>query len=230
MNTVFQVAKIDGIPIRLHWTFSLSMLGLFLFYFFQFGLPTALTGTLVISACFFCVLLHELGHAFAAKRFKIPTKDITLYPIGGVARIERMPSKPMEELWIALAGPAVNVLIAGVLYVVGGFFVSASSPIAVQHILNNPANYLGLIIWYNLAMVGFNMIPAFPMDGGRVLRAGLATKMGFSRATQIAGVLGQGIALLMIVYALFSQQFLLIAIALFVMFAAQQEMKHAAMK
>ena len=227
MKTSLRVGSVAGIDIKLHWTFTLSIVGLFFFYLFSYGLMPAVAGILFISTAFFCVVLHELGHAFAAKKFNIPTRDITLYPIGGVARIERLPSKPMQELWIAIAGPAVNLAIAGVLFIISS---STGMAFSVEHVLNNPTNFLGLIIWFNLVMVGFNMIPAFPMDGGRVLRAGLATQMGFSRATQIAGVLGQGIALLMIVFAVLNQQFMLIFVALFVMFAAQQEMQHAAMK
>ena len=227
MNTSLRLGSIAGIDIKIHWTFSLGIVGLFIYYVANFGFSIAISGTLVVLSMFFCVLLHELGHAFAAKKFNIPTRDITLYPIGGVARIERIPSKPMEELWIALAGPAVNLVIAGTLYLL---YNSTNQLLAVEHVLNNPSNFIGILIWVNLAMVGFNMIPAFPMDGGRVLRAGLATKMSFSRATQIAGVLGQFIAVLMFVYALFSGQFTLIFIAIFVIVAAQQEMKHAALK
>ena len=181
-----------------------------------------------MGAAFGCVLLHELGHAFAAKRFNIPTRDITLYPIGGVARIERLPTQPMQELWIALAGPAVNVVIAGILFTL--YTIIGSPFAAVENILANPSNFIGSMIWFNLVMVGFNMIPAFPMDGGRVLRAGLATKLGFSRATQIAGLLGQVIAGIMFVYALIAGQFMLIFISMFIVFAAQQEMKHAHLK
>ena len=227
MKTSLRLGSISGIDIKLHWTFSVGMVALAAYLLSRFGLEVTTATLIVVSSSFFCVLLHELGHAFAAKRFGIPTRDITLYPIGGVARIEGMPKKPMHELWIALAGPAVNLIIAGILYMINS---SIASTVTVEHVLNNPSNYLGIIIWINLAMVGFNMIPAIPMDGGRVLRAGLATQLGFSRATQIAGVLGQVIAVLMFVYALFSGQYTLIFIAIFVLIGAQQEMKHAVMK
>ncbi len=227
MNTSLRVGALAGIDIKLHWTFLLTLAGLFIYYLFVFGFTVALSSILLLSTAFFCVVLHELGHAYAAKRFNIPTKDITLYPIGGVARIERLPREPMQELWIALAGPAVNLAIIGVLYAIGSFFAGS---IHVESIAKNPTNFLGIVIWFNWVMIGFNMIPAFPLDGGRVLRAGLATRMSFSRATQIAGVLGQGLGLIMIVYALFTQQFMLLFIAIFIMFAAQQEMQHAAMK
>ena len=227
MKTSLRLGSIAGIDIKIHWTFSVGIVGLAVYLISQFGPEVATATLLVVSSSFFCVLLHELGHAFAAKRFGIPTRDITLYPIGGVARIEGLPKKPMHELWIALAGPAVNVVIAGVLYVINS---SISGSVTVEHVLNNPTNFLGIIIWINLAMVGFNMIPAIPMDGGRVLRAGLATQIGFTRATQIAGVLGQVIAVIMFVYALFSGQYTLLFIAIFVLIGAQQEMKHAVMK
>ena len=223
-----RIGKISGIDIKLHWSFILSAIGLFIFYWVKFNFPSALAGTLLMGTAFGCVLLHELGHAFAAKKFKIPTRDITLYPIGGVARIERLPTQPMHELWIALAGPAVNIVIAAILFLINA--AMGSSHAIVESVLANPTNFLGILTWFNLVMVGFNMIPAFPMDGGRVLRAGLATQMSFSRATQIAGLLGQVIAAIMFVYAIFSGQFMLIFISVFIVFAAQQEMKHAHLK
>ena len=225
MKKSLRVGTFSGIDVHLHWTFTAMMAGFFVFYYIRSGsLLVALLGLGLMGAVFGSVVLHEFGHALMARRYGIPTLDITLYPIGGVARLKRMPREPMQELWIALAGPAVNLLIAGALYL---FNTVLGKPLAVESILASPTNLIGLLVWYNLAMVGFNMIPAFPMDGGRVLRAGLASRMDFGRATQIAGVVGQAIALLMGVYGLISGQFMLIFIAAFVVIAARQEMQLA---
>ena len=229
MKRSFRVGTFSGIDVNLHWTFSLMMVGLFFYYLYQSAsLLIAMAGIGLMSAVFLCVVLHEYGHALTARRYGISTLDITLYPIGGVARLARLPREPMQELWIALAGPAVNLVIAGVLYLISGLFQGG---VVVESLLApQPTNIFGMLIWFNLVMVGFNMIPAFPMDGGRVLRAGLAQRLGFSRATQIAGVIGQGIAVLMAAYGIFSSQIMLIFIALFVIVAARQEIEHAVMK
>ena len=228
MKKSFRIATFSGIDVYLHWTFTLMVAGFFIYYYVQSGsLLVSLIGLLVMGAVFGSVVLHEFGHALMARRFDIPTLDITLYPIGGVARLQRMPKEPMQELWIALAGPAVNLVIAGGLYM---FHTMFGKPLAVESFLAQPTNFTGMLIWYNLLMVGFNMIPAFPMDGGRVLRASLATKLSFSQATQIAGVIGQGVAVLMAIYGIFSGQYMLIFISMFVILAARQEMQHAIMK
>src|SRR5205807_2231720 len=142
-------------------------------------------GVLVILLLFACVVLHEFGHAFAAKAFGINTPDITLLPIGGVARLERMPEEPVQELIIAAAGPAVNVIIAGCLFLTGGRFVYPPSPGMGLH---------DVVLTINVVLVLFNLLPAFPMDGGRVLRALLATRLSYARATQIAASIGQACA------------------------------------
>ncbi|MFK7845259.1 MAG: site-2 protease family protein [Rhodothermales bacterium] len=229
MKRSFRVGTFSGIDVNLHWTFSLMLGGMFLFYLYQTAsLLIAAAGIALLSTVFLCVVLHEYGHALMARRYGISTLDITLYPIGGVARLERMPKEPMQELWIALAGPAVNLAIAGLLYFGSGLF---GASVTVEHLAAAPpTNIIGMLIWFNLVMVGFNMIPAFPMDGGRVLRAGLATNMGHSRATQIAGVIGQGVAVIMAIYGMFTAQYMLIFIAIFVIVAAKQEMEHAIMK
>ena len=202
--------------------------GLFVWYLYQTAsFLIAAAGIALLSTVFLCVVLHEYGHALMARKYGIKTLDITLYPIGGVARLERMPKEPMQELWIALAGPAVNLAIAGVLYLISGFM---GSSVTVEALWSAPTNVMGMLIWFNLVMVGFNMIPAFPMDGGRVLRAGLAKNMGYSRATQIAGVIGQGVAVIMAIYGIFTSQIMLIFISIFVILAAKQEMEHAIMK
>lgn len=228
MNWKIRLGRWFGIDVYLHFTFLL-MLGFIaiIHWLPERSLGAALGSALFFVSVFLCVLLHEYGHALMARKYGISTLDITLYPIGGVARLARMPKEPMQELWIALAGPAVNLAIAGILYMIGGLW---NGGVAVETLAAAPTNIIGMLIWFNLVMVGFNMIPAFPMDGGRVLRAGLAQKMGHSRATQIAGVIGQGVAVLMAGYGIFTGQWMLIFIAIFVIVAAKQEMEHAIMK
>src|SRR5262249_16815681 len=146
-----------------------------------------------------CVLLHEFGHAFAARRYGIRTPDITLLPIGGVARLERMPDKPSEEIVVALAGPAVNIVIAGGLWIVIGLTGGLPDPQVMQQ-SNIPL--AARLFTVNIWLVLFNMIPAFPMDGGRVLRAVLAMRMNYARATHLAASIGQGIAFIFFILGL----------------------------
>ncbi|MDX1932902.1 MAG: site-2 protease family protein [Capsulimonadales bacterium] len=226
-----RIARISGIPIRVHFTFLLVLIW---FAVSDFGLGGA---NLVVAmlGLFFCVALHELGHSIVAQRYGYPVRDITLYPIGGVAAIEGSPS-PRHELFIALAGPLVNVFIAAFLMIVlqltGSLPREYSSTEAVLQALQQ--NPLGFLLEANLMLIAFNMIPAFPMDGGRVLRALLGLRLGKLRATRIAATIGQIIAVLMGLYGLgvfgpirlfgiFQPSFGLVLIALFVYFAAGQE-------
>lgn len=200
------------------------LVGLFVFYIYQ-GLTVvaALAGVALITTVFGCVVLHELGHAFMARHYGIPTLDITMYPIGGVARLSRMPREPREEFMIAIAGPAVNLGIALVLYVVNGVFESG---VSLGEAMSTQANVLGMLMWINLGLVVFNLIPAFPMDGGRVLRAALATQLDYRNATHIAALAGQGIAVVMGIYGLFSGIWTLPFVSVFVFIAARQEVQH----
>ena len=198
--------------------------GIFGFYVYQgLTIVAALTGVGLILAVFGCVVLHELGHAFMARKFGIPTIDIIMYPIGGVARLTRMPKEPKQELLIALAGPAVNLVIAVVLFVVGSAFGTALS---ASNAFQPQANLVSMLMWINIGLVLFNMIPAFPMDGGRVLRAALATQMEYRNATHIASLIGQALALVFGVYGLFNGMWTLPLVAAFVFMAARQEVQH----
>ena len=183
-------------------------------------------GVAFILAIFACVVLHEFGHALTARKYGIKTKDIILLPIGGVARLERMPDRPIQELWVALAGPAVNVVIAAAL--AAYLYVTSSLP-AVNQVTASTAPFIERLMGVNIFLVLFNMIPAFPMDGGRVLRALLAIRLPYTRATRISASLGQGIAVLFGILGLFYNPMLLF-IAVFVWIGAAQETGLSQMK
>ncbi len=228
MKGALRIGRVAGIDLYLHWTFGLLIAGIFAFYVLHgAGVQAALAGVLLVLVVFGCVVLHELGHALMARRFGVPTRDITLYPIGGVARLQRIPEDPVQEFWIAVAGPAVNLLIATVLALVlwgiGGRF----EPDAL---VQPRLHFLTSLMWINLLLVGFNMLPAFPMDGGRVLRALLALRMNYVRATQIAASVGQGMAVLFGLIGLVTFNPILLFIALFVYVGAQQEAQQAMLR
>jgi Zn-dependent protease len=219
MRSSFKIATIAGIEVRIHLTFLL-LLGWIWFTYYQVGgLPGATQGVLFTLALFACVLLHEFGHAFAARAFGISTPDITLLPIGGVARLSRIPDKPWQELVVAVAGPLVNVVIALVLLSV----VHVRSGVDQLEDLESPrAELLSQLVSVNVMLIVFNMIPAFPMDGGRVLRALLAMKLPYLRATQIAAWIGQAVAIVFVVLGLLGRP-LLMFIGFFIFMGAQQE-------
>jgi Zn-dependent protease/CBS domain-containing protein len=218
MTWSIPIGTIKGTVIRIHLTFLLLLAWIAIAHYAQGGANAALEGVVFIVLVFLCVLLHEFGHIFAARRYGVQTPDVTLLPIGGVARLERIPEEPAQELVVALAGPAVNVVIAGALYLALGGFLPADS-IEVQ---NPGIGLLARLASVNLFLALFNLIPAFPMDGGRVLRALLARRLGYSRATQIAASIGQGLAFAFGLIGLFGNP-LLLFIALFVYLAATSE-------
>ncbi len=216
MSWSFRLGRLFGVPVYLHFTFLLLLGLVALVGLVRGGFAAALAGTLMIASVFACVLLHEFGHILAARRYGIPTQDVILLPIGGLARLARMPDEPRQELVVALAGPAVNVAIAAALFPVVSL---GASP------------FLAQLFAINLILAAFNMLPAFPMDGGRVLRALLATRMEYTQATQIAASTGQGIALLFGVLGLFVfGNPVLLFIALFVWIGAAQEASMVQMK
>jgi Zn-dependent protease len=225
----WRLGKAFGIPLFVHPTFLL-VLPWVLYQSRDHGLFSAFFALAVVLTVFGCVVLHELGHALMARYFNIRTRDITLYPIGGVARLDRLTEKPHEELLIALAGPAVNVLIATlllpVLVLAYGAGLPFRDPEAVT-LADGPltvlAGYASWVFASNVFLVLFNLIPAFPMDGGRVLRALLAGPLGQVRATDIAGRLGLVLAMGMAVLAFVISAPLLFLVSLFVALVGHQE-------
>lgn len=220
----FRLTTIAGTEVRIHFTFLLLLVYFFWLGASQGGLGMALETMGFIVAVFTCVLLHEFGHVTAARRYGILTPDITLLPIGGVARLERMPREPAHELVVAICGPLVNVVIAGLLYAVL-LLLNLHMPtmVDIEMDLVHGGFLTELMVW-NLFMVAFNMIPAFPMDGGRVLRALLAMFMGYGQATRTAASIGQMIAVFAFVAMLFRPgNPLLLIIALFIFMSAGQE-------
>jgi len=222
----FHLVRLAGIDVRVHATFLLLLAWFGFAYYADGGAGAMAVGLAFIILLFVCVVLHEFGHALAARAYGIGTHDITLLPIGGVARLERMPEKPMQELVVALAGPAVNVVIAAGLYIVLGRFFEWSDLLAVDR---EQGSILAKLLAINILLVCFNLLPAFPMDGGRVLRALLATQMKHARATRIAASVGQIMAVLLGVLGLVGNPMLLF-IAVFVFFGAQQEALYATAK
>lgn len=219
MNGSWHLGKLVGIDVRIHWTFLLLPIWI---YFSSLaggsGMAAATASVVFVLAIFGCVVLHELGHALTARKFGIPTRDITLLPIGGVASLQRIPRNPLQELAIAIAGPAVNVVIAALI------FVSLA-------LISTPMNMTGTgwvlfakqLAWVNIALVVFNMIPAFPMDGGRVLRALMALALPYERATDIAAGVGQAVAIGLGLIGLFGGNLILVFVAGFVFLAARGE-------
>jgi len=214
----WRIGRIFGIDICIHATFVL-LLGWVAFSHVAGGVGAVWRGLALVIAVFAIVVLHELGHALVAKRFGVRTRDITLLPIGGVARLERMPEKPIEELLVAAAGPTVNIVLALLLWAALAFTGASTSPTGLGVV---GGSFLTKLMWVNVSLAAFNLLPAFPMDGGRVVRAALALKMDYVRATEVAARLGQGMALLFGVLGLFHNPMLLF-IALFVWMGAQQE-------
>jgi Zn-dependent protease/CBS domain-containing protein len=228
MKYALQLGKIAGIKISVHWTFLL-LIGWIVWRESRRGSSTdeILWTILFVLTIFLCVTLHELGHALTAKRFHIKTLDITLLPIGGLARLETMPEKPAQELWVAIAGPLVNIAIAILLFPVimnqlNMEFISSMKGIGKETFLLN-------LFSVNIMLAFFNLLPAFPMDGGRVFRALLSFRLHRHVATRIAASVGQLLAVLFVVGGFFVNPFL-IFIGLFIFMGAQAEAEMTANK
>ena len=227
MKWSWKIATISKIDVYIHATFLLIIGWVGFTYWQQTQTwPGTLEGIFFTLVLFGCVVLHEFGHALSARRYGIKTRDITLYPIGGVARLERMPDKPIEEFLVALAGPAVNVVIAAALFS-WLLITNTFTPLASLSLTTGP--FIERLMMVNISLVLFNLIPAFPLDGGRVLRALLAMRMEYIQATRIAAFIGQGLALLLGLLGLFNNPFLLF-IAVFIWIGAAQESSLVQMK
>lgn len=219
MSWSLSIGRIAGTAVRIHITFLLFLVWIWFANYETSGAAAAWSGLLFVILLFLCVLAHEFGHIFTARAFGVPTPDVTLLPIGGVARLARIPEEPRQEFLIAIAGPMVNVVIAVALVVFAG------AQIDLQHFAtvgNAKISMVDRLAEVNLFLAAFNMIPAFPMDGGRVLRAALATQLGYVRATEIAASIGQWVAFALGFIGLFYNP-LLIFIAIFVYLAAASE-------
>lgn len=219
MRGSLTVATIFGTKVRVHFTFALLLIWVGAIHFGQGGWAGAFAGIAFILALFACVVAHEFGHILTARRYGIVTRDMILLPIGGLARLEHIPRIPQQELLVALAGPMVNLAIAAVLLIlVGGFPESGWGSL-----IDPDAAFLDRLALANLLIAMFNMLPAFPMDGGRVLRALLAFRIDHGQATRIAANIGQGIAIAFGLLGLLGGNPLLIFIALFVYLGAGAE-------
>lgn len=249
MKWSWRIATIAGIGVYLHATFLLLLAFIVYAELITGGrLPNIVATVLFLAAVFTIVVLHELGHALAARRYGIKTRDITLLPIGGVARLERMPEDPKQEVVVAIAGPAVNVVLAALCALLVIAIVGQSN---IRPILLNPQFWLSMmsgrfvpfsgpasfplivlqqLLFVNVVMVAFNLLPAFPMDGGRVLRAVLSMRINPVTATRLAAGIGQMMAVLFVIFALLSRQPMLIFVAMFVWFSAEAEAADAQMR
>jgi Zn-dependent protease len=216
----WRLGRVAGIDVYMHGTFLILLAWVAVSHYLErHRWIDAGTGLVFILALFAIVVLHELGHALTARHYGIRTRDITLLPIGGVARLERMPDDPKQELFVAFAGPLVNVALAAVLFMLAP---SATSPTTLGEIHRIGGGFLGKLAWVNVSLAAFNLLPAFPMDGGRVLRAMLAMRMDYVRATEVAAKVGHALALMLGLIGVFGNP-LLIFIALFVWVGATSE-------
>lgn len=226
MHWSIPVARIAGTVVRIHVTFLLFLIWIGAAHWQIGGREAALQGVLFMVILFACVLAHEFGHILTARHYGIRTPEVTLWPIGGVASLERIPEKPREELLVALAGPAVNVVIAAFLVLILGANLSGA---AVTDVEKPGVDLVARVAVANIILVVFNMIPAFPMDGGRVLRAILAMRMNHVEATRVAARIGQAAAFLFALLGLFVSP-MLIVIGLFVYLAATAESQQVAFR
>ncbi|AEE49965.1 site-2 protease family protein [Haliscomenobacter hydrossis] len=243
MTGAFRIARVFGIPVRVHWSFFVLVLGYVLYagYDTDWDKMAMLWSGIFVLVLFFLVVLHEFGHALTARRYGVTTRDIILLPIGGVARLDHLPEKPAHEFWVAIAGPLVNVAIAalfslylfnftpdqrweivnGVVFSNGNYFLNEYSDLD---------RFLFFMAWLNVILATFNLIPAFPMDGGRILRALLSIGLGRLRATMVAARIGQALALGMIALGVWQTNPMYALIGLFILFTAENEYRSVRME
>lgn len=232
MKWSWRLGRFAGINVYVHATFLILIAWLVLTEWGQTHSARAVAGAvLFILALFACVVIHEFGHAFAARHFGIPTRDITLLPIGGVSRLERIPDEPRQELWIALTGPLVSLAVAAALWFL---LWAVHAPTPMSQVVQFASwteiyPFLVQLMVANAVLGVFNLLPAFPMDGGRIFRSLLARWIDYSKATRIAGNIGQGMAFIFALIGMFGSPFLLL-IALFIWIGAGQEAAFAEIK
>ena len=226
MSWSINIGSIAGTVVRIHLTFVLFLAWIFAASYSSGGGAAAWDGLVFMLLLFSCVLLHEFGHIFTARAFGVTTPFVTLLPIGGVAQLERIPEDPGQEFLIAIAGPLVNVAIAVALMTIGGASFDTAATAAVENVSVPLIDRLAAV---NLFIAVFNLIPAFPMDGGRILRAALASRLGFVRATEIAAWIGQAVAFALGFFGLMYNP-ILIFIAIFVYLAASSEAHMVALR
>jgi len=226
MRWSINIGKIFGINFRIHITFFLLLFFIFISVLNQRGVANAILATLFLCAVFACVLIHEIGHSLIARRFGKQASSITLLPIGGIATMEEMPEKPAQEIIMSIIGPFINLVIAGVLYLFVGHWTGIGVPNLYPDSVR--ALFAGLI-GVNIMLAIFNLIPAFPMDGGRVLRGILATRMDYVRATSAAVLVGQALAMLFIFFGIFFNLWLAL-IGLFLYIGAGSEKQHVILR
>ncbi|MDX1665919.1 MAG: site-2 protease family protein [Saprospiraceae bacterium] len=230
----FRLATISGIPVQIHWTFALVFVWMaFAAQSRSFDWIAITWSVMFVVALFSCVVLHEFGHALTARRYGVTTRDIILSPIGGVARLDRLPEQPLEEFFVAAAGPAVNILLAALFSMYFLFagpgtldqlltFIQPGGNLFVMGL--DPLDYFvfGLMV-LNLTLAVFNLLPAFPMDGGRILRALLAVRMGRARATRLAANIGKVMAVLLLLLGIWEMSLITSLIGVFVYVTASSE-------
>ncbi|MGZ8312856.1 MAG: site-2 protease family protein, partial [Allosphingosinicella sp.] len=219
MSWSISLGSVRGTAVRLHVTFVLFLLWIGIALYLQGGWAAAIGGVTFLLCLFLCVLLHEFGHILAARHFGVRTPEVVLLPIGGMARLERIPERPREELLMALAGPAVTLAIALLLVLLLGGLPEPAQLFAPPGV----RNLLAQLAFANLSLLVFNLIPAFPLDGGRVLRALLAMRLGHVRATMIAAAVGRAAAIVFAIFGLMAGHVLLVVIAFFIYIVAGAE-------
>jgi Zn-dependent protease len=220
MRWSYTIGRFGGTEVKVHVTFILLLAWIGYSTYRDAGTAVAVHTTLFFVSFFFCILLHEFGHILMARRFGVRTPDVILLPIGGVARLERIPEEPRQELLIALAGPAVTLAI---IVLLGAAVLASGRPMVLGDPLASQVPFAVRLLVVNLLVLGFNLIPAFPLDGGRVLRAVLAARLGLGRATRIAGVVGQAFAVGLGILGVAMQAPLTMLVAFFIFLGAGSE-------
>ncbi|MCR5661279.1 MAG: site-2 protease family protein [bacterium] len=226
MRSSFKLCRLFGVDLYIHWTFLLLVGWIAVSRFAEgFSLAGILASLAILAVVFAIVVMHELGHSLAARRLGISTKDILLLPIGGAARLERLPERPWDELFVAGAGPMVNFVLGGAAFL----YLHFDPAMRALAVFGSFAELAAVILWWfarvNLGLLLFNLVPAFPMDGGRILRALIGFKKPYLRATEIAVNVGRVFLALFGIYGLFSGSFMLILIAVFIWRGGSQELE-----